>query len=146
MWGQYEHLPERLSQVEADLSGIGIEVAGLKEGISRVMSSLSDISKRMSQSDKPQWGVLASWAGIILTILAILGNSVRNDLVTAIDVVNRDNRRLELRLDKFSDGSEQKLSSRVSELRESMRDEMELRNRVLKADISCPKPDPKPNF
>lgn len=60
----------RLTRLEAGFDSFSMTV---REDISRLTADIHTIVEELRRRDKTPWGILASWAGIIITIVLLFG-------------------------------------------------------------------------
>ncbi len=73
----------RITSLESSVKNLTDDISNVIRSVDkyadRTQTQIESLTNKMGESQKPQWGLLASWAGIILTIISMLGYIITKD-------------------------------------------------------------------
>lgn len=61
----------RVSSMGNELIGVGVKVSALEKTSEKIVITLEALSNKFSEERKPQWGIIASWASVVLAIVVM---------------------------------------------------------------------------
>lgn len=116
----------RLSHVETIVAGLSTAMSSLRADIEKVARSIEKLSEK--QSVGTPWGVLASWAGVIITIMMLIGSGYVRDINrierTAIEWdtrIQKDINIVDVTLQREMQLREEYIKTRFKDLEERLR-------------------------
>lgn len=59
--------------VDPNYARLDERVTGLEKSVNSIATSISDISKKLDERSRPQWTLMASAAGILITLIGVVG-------------------------------------------------------------------------
>jgi len=85
------NLEPRVTALETSITSLTEDVRSLGRSLERYADStttqITELSSKFSASQKTPWGVLASWAGVVLVIVGMAGSSFIKDILDIEDRV-----------------------------------------------------------
>ena len=88
----------RMSSLETGYEGLSRDVHNIAKSLegfaSETRTAIKDLASRISDSHKTPWGVLASWAAVVLSFVSVIGGLVAYGINGRIDNLARGNREL----------------------------------------------------
>lgn len=85
--GMTHHDEDRVSSLDGRVASLESDVANLTRSVDRMVESVDRLSNRVTRSGATNWGVLGTWAGVLLTACALVGGLVAYGLNTKIDSI-----------------------------------------------------------
>ena len=71
---------ERIDEIDADLRSLTLKVGQLESNVGNIArnmgemnNTLKTLNQKITQSGKTDWGLLASWATVIISIMSMFG-------------------------------------------------------------------------
>ena len=73
-------LQSRLAALETSYTSLHADVVSLGRALERfseeTRNSMRQLVEQITQTQRPQWGVLASWAGVLIALVGLLGGTI----------------------------------------------------------------------
>lgn len=71
-------LSTRLSHLESEVASVVVKVDSLEENVRRIAKGVEVLGERFVDRTKPQWGVMASWASVLIALGALYTSMALN--------------------------------------------------------------------
>ena len=81
IYAEIQHdLPKRVGALERDVSAMAAELHTVSLAIANIASKLDANADRAYAASKPQWSVIAAWAGVFLVVIGLWTSGYLRDL------------------------------------------------------------------
>ena len=81
------HVEERISSLEAGQEALRDDIHGISKSLSefshRTQDAITAISDKISDNSRTPWGILASWAAVIIAVLGLAAAPALEGIVRA---------------------------------------------------------------
>lgn len=81
--------------VDPNCARLDQRVTGLENSVNAIATSISDISKKLDERSRPQWTLMASAAGILITLIGVIGAAWKAPIDSIVARQEQDLRRIE---------------------------------------------------
>lgn len=76
--------------VDPNYARLDQRVTGLESSVQNIATSISEIGKKLDERSRPQWVVLISGAGILVTLLGVIGAAWKAPIDSIVARQERD--------------------------------------------------------
>ena len=97
-----QHLEGRISRVEGEIAQIVASVKDLTKSVTSLHGDIAELSNRLSDKTAPNFSLLASWSGILLTIIGMVAAPVGYFVIREIERQSQVSVQLDTKLQKES--------------------------------------------
>ena len=78
-----------------DYARLDQRVTGLENSVNSIATSISDISKKLDERSRPQWALIASAAGVLITLIGVIGAAWKAPIDSIVARQEQDIRHME---------------------------------------------------